>query len=756
MSKRVSALATIMVLFFGVNSLLFSEVDPKLGTFEMGVLSDNPYIDNANSLVEQSLKRYQDYAKKDVYSKSIFRSGTISWLAWGYGDKHSKHYGDTTYLNTAIRMMDVLFLSTKGEGFSLDGANQYLLPAYLLKKFGAPKSKVKEWAEKYVVPRGKSMDGKGNSYTANIAHSWCTMIEYCSQIVGDFPEWKEDAKSWSEQAKVVMKRVDKAVLPDGAYGYYAFAENKEHGFTGPAAFYDNINILNLMHYYFITGDSIAKHGITEMAKRYRVLPRSLNSETVSIPYWKAAIWNDRQWTGVSKTPIRFSAWLAEDTTVLALSMLRGKDMHVDNISFPLMYAWNRDLEPGEIPTKFTQYNGTTGGPILRHNRLSVYMTSHAKTATSIGIIYLDNPKDSVIDSITGKPVFTVHSFNPFHTQGVSLFMRRPNGKVLMDMPGPDMLENQGVIITPDWVAMGTIFSTCWGSIPGNGKPNGWVKSELWFADSSGFTGGSALDCNIEKESVFDGIYGNIKFNGTNNIGFDTANLIFSKSGLTFAVSGDSIIGIKKGVIRRNKSKDAGVSAIISNSGNRIYKPGEKFDLGVSVQAADSVIYKAPKYERVGNLFIRSFTRDGKRTYTIYNGSDSAVSWKPATAIKGNIWYSTEDKRAIVTPVVYNNKNVSIAPKQLVVVREGTPVSIKSTKSLSKVSMISYHNRKLLLSSSANVKRVMLFNARGAVISEFSNLEGQKELSLKDVRSGFYIVKAIQKDGVAISQKILVY
>ena len=734
MRDRKLVFATILVLLFGVNSLLFSEVPTDLGTFQREITPSNPYLQNVNSLVNQSLKRYTRLKDKTKYDRGAFRNGTIPWIIWGYGDKNSKHYGDTTYLNTAIKMMDVLFTHQDDPSLLTQSA-EIFLPVYLIKQYGAPDSVIIAWGEKYMEKKlnniygwTKGQVGPGKGATTNITHAYAAMLEYGSQILGSYPKWKEDAKKWHDVAKKAIDKIDGYILPDGAFIYHHHGS----GHTGPAAAYDNINMLNLVHYYFITGDPVAKHGIAMMAKRYRIATRTNSMETVSLPYWKD---EPTQWRGVGWPSMRYAAYLAEDHVVLAMSMVKKKYLKIDIGSFPTMYFWNKNLEPGDVPTKFTQYNATTGGPILRWGDLSVYMTSHCKSATPIQMIYTD--------SVNHRTV---------RTSEVSLVIKRGNG-ILFDLPASDALENQSVIITPNWVAMGTKYTTRGAIVGGEGKPNGWNKSELWFADSSGFFGGTVLDCH--KDSKFEGVYGYIRFTDTSFSAYDTANLTFTKAGLTYSFYGDSITRMKDSVTLRNNSKVHGVTAILSNGAKSAFKSGETFSYGVTMQHGDRVVYESPKYQKVGDLMIRSFTKDGKSSYIVYNGGDSTLSWRaPVTA--GNIWYSEENKKSIITPKAYRGDNISISSKQLVVVREGNPIAIKSTKLSISSNLFSISNRTLTLNQSANIDKIVLFNVRGVIVREFNNLESRKEISLKDVKSGFYIVKAISQDGLAISRKTLLH
>ena len=621
-----------------------------IGYIERTITKDNPWVEKANKWVNDARKRYEKHggSSNSNYDRSTHRNGTIPWLAWGYGSELSEHYGEIEYLNIGIEMMDILF-THQGDPSFLTSAFEILLPAYLLKRYGAPDDKVKEWGEKY-IEKGcrstydnqlKSIDNI-NSATPNIDHAAAAKLEYCYQILGSYPNWKDDAANWHELAARIVAKMDKAILPDGAFAYHVHGKD---GHTGPAAFYDRINVSNLVYYHLVTNDPVARHGLKALSDRYRVVNKARCTEITSIPFWKTG---DGQWRKTGWTTVLYTASISQDPVTSALSELnRGYNLGV--LIFPLMFYWNEDLVSGELPTKFARYNATTGGPIFRDGDLNISMTAHNKSATPIGLILTQKDKNEV----------------ELYTSQLALTIRHSNKKQ-WDVPARNAMENQAVIITDDWVAMGTVFDTRGAIVGGEGKSSDWDKSELWFADSGGFVGGSLLECT--KDTKLDDIYAYVQFKSDVDT-IDIAHQSVIKKGVTFTITGNSVSTIKKGVTLLDGTEKPGVTAVIGNAGQREYTVGDSFDWGLAMRTSDAVVYEDPAFQNIDSLSVRSFVRDGKKAFMVYNRSETSVTWKPDSSISGQIWNSEKDKYAIIAPQTYAYTDVTIPSKGLIVIKE---------------------------------------------------------------------------------------
>jgi hypothetical protein len=619
-----------------------------IGYIERIITNDNPWVKQANSWVKESKNRYEKHggSSNSTYDRSTHRNGTIPWMAWGYGSKLSNYYGDIQYLNIGIEMMDILFTHQDDPSF-LTYSFEILLPVYLLKRYGASDDKIKEWGEKYIEKKCtdtynsqiKGIDNIGA--TPNIDHAAAAVLEYCYQILGQYPEWKDDGKKWDELAAGIVAKIDKAILPDGAFAYHVHPG----GHSGPAAFYDRINVWNLTYYHLITNDPVARHGLIALSKRYNVLNKARCSEVVSIPFWKEA---DSQLRTTKWQTILFTASISGDPVTSAISDI-AKKYELGVLDFPLMFYWNKNLVSSEIPAKLADYNATTGGPIFRDGDVNIYMTAHTKSKTPIGFILTKKNKNEV----------------EMYTSRIDLTLHHESNR-FRDVPAKTALENQAVIITDNWVAMGTVFDTRGAIVGGEGSKSGWDKSQLWFADKEGFAGGILLECT--KETELEDIYGLVQFK-TDVDSIDTDTKSITKSGISFTISGNTVSSIKEKMHLLDGTEYPGVTAIMTNAGKRTYKAGESFDFGLLMNVSDTFAYKNQTFVKTDKLSIRSFTRYDKKVIMVYNRSDETVVWKPDTKFTGEIWKSGDDRYAKIKPEIYTDNDIAILAKGMIVIKE---------------------------------------------------------------------------------------
>jgi hypothetical protein len=578
-------------------------VPPSL---EQPLSASNPYVGKANGLVARSWK----LAKAPSADMNKVK-GEAFWLTWGYTASESTRKGNPDLKENALKLTDYWTdsLEKKPQPY------WQLIPSLQTVEFWRRSGeispeKISLWLKRIrpSVEACYESQNKGAwlSVAANTLHQAAAGLQLAVGVYGAVNPQDADLARWSNQARKCVRTAAEMQLPGGAFSYIRS--------SGPDPCYYNFDSTFLGIYYLLTGDGTAGQSLRKMSGWSRSVTQCGWVTAFASPWWKHG-WG----TGGPYFGPEIVAGLSGDPLTSGVMALRRRSSQPYYFMYYAMYCYDPGVKPMLVSDR-CEYDANANGATLRRGGFDVEMPFRSWSESTGGAsVALENKVSSFVTSVIlaaaqDKTAAYQKSFSVVHL---------------------DDHARRSTLCGPGWIAQAVRFHPvpgAYGSLPAEASP--WQRTDLWFADTDGLVGTLQLQCLRENtcNRLATWVRSSSNFTGT--------ALKMASADLEVELTGelDDLHCVDK--------KKMIYEARLSGAGERVYRPGESFDVQAAIRQVNAPRLAIGSATREGMLQLVEILKDGKKiALLVYNASDSKADYE-LPAGSSALWTVRKNERTV--------------------------------------------------------------------------------------------------------------
>jgi hypothetical protein len=558
-------------------------------SFDQPLPASNPYVAKANALVARSWN-----LAKAPSAKLDKVKGEAFWLTWGYTAPESVKRGDPELKTDALRLTDywTAALEKKPQSY------WQLIPSLQTVEFWRRSGQVTPeqialWLKRIRPSVAACYDSQNKglwlSIAPNTLHQAAAGLQLAVAIYGAVNPQDADLKRWHDQAQVCVRAAAKQQLPGGAFSYIRT--------SGPDPCYYNFDSTFLGIYYLLTGDGAAGQSLINMAGWSRSVTISGWVTAFASPWWKH-IWG----SGGPYFGPEIAAGLSRDPLTAGVMAVRRRNSQPYYFMYYAMYFFDPSVKSEPVSDR-CEYDANANGATLRRGGFDVEMPFCSWSESTGGAsVSLEKKVSSYVTSVVLTAAKDKTSTYPRSFSVVHL----------------DPEAQRSTLCGPDWIAQAVRFRpvpATHGSLPTTESP--WRRTDVWFADVDGLVGKLQLQCLQENtcNRIATWVRSSKNFSGT--------GLKMASPELEFELTGElddlHSIGNRKDFISEARLRAAG---------ERIYRPGESFEVQAAIRQANAPRLAIGSTSRAGKLQLVEILKAGKKiALLVYNASDDKLTYQ---------------------------------------------------------------------------------------------------------------------------------
>ena len=462
-------------------------------------------------------------------------------------------------------------------------------------------------------------------YAANTRLQSAAILQLAVTVYGKTRPRDPALKRWAAQARRNVAKAREIQLEGGAFSYIRQ--------SGPDPVYFAFDTAHLGRYYQLTGDADARDSLVRMAEWARAATRCGWLTPFSSPWWKHVVGPGGPYTG----PETVTA-LSDDSAMRALMHVRRGYIQPYVWSYVNMYSYvPAEGDVGAIADR-CEFDRNANGPALRAGGFDVGCPARPWGDSLFGACFAGEK------SITSCVNAVYLAANMSNKQPRERTLRLAYG-----MLAAPAVKTHGTVVGDGWIAAANSVDAHvgrYGDVPPDTSP--WRRTDVWFASADGAAGSLSLEC-----ASADTVRGIELWVVTNDKKTRAGDSRVALADFTVHLEGN----LGKG---RTAAGPQSVTWFpVDATGEREYKPGERFAARVRLQRPGKPALTAGEIMTDGNLRIVEIKKSRVHLLSlVYNASADEARHKTPSA--GTVW--GREKRAAKA-----GEEIPVGPWELLVV-----------------------------------------------------------------------------------------